>query len=70
VVEELPDGQCVVLVPSVPTPVSGTLYILPPDRVHRIDVPVTRVFRVYAKWGEGAGELVAAMRAGHDPGNV
>lgn len=63
IVEELPDGQFVVLVPSVPTPVAGALYILPASRVHRIDVPLTQVFRVYARWGEGAGELVAAMRA-------
>lgn len=64
IVEELPDGQFVVLVPSVPTPVSGALYILPAARVHRIDVPLTHVMRVYTKWGEGAGELVAAMHAG------
>ena len=62
IVEELPDGPCVVLVPSVPTPVAGALYILPASRVHRISVPLTQVFKVYSKWGEGAGELVAAMR--------
>ena len=64
IVEELPDGQFVVMVPSVPTPVSGALYVLPAARVHRIDVPLTHVMKVYAKWGEGAGELVAAMRTG------
>jgi uncharacterized membrane protein len=64
IVEELPDGQCVVLVPSVPTPVAGALYILPAARVHRINVPLTQVFKVYSKWGEGAGELVAAMQTG------
>lgn len=64
IVEELPDGQCVVLVPSVPTPVAGALYILPAARVHRIKVPLTQVFKVYSKWGEGAGELVAAMQSG------
>ncbi|MDH5255442.1 MAG: hypothetical protein OEW72_05945 [Gammaproteobacteria bacterium] len=63
IVEELPDGQCMVLVPSVPTPVAGALYILPADRVHRIKVPLTQMFKVYSKWGEGAGELVAAMHA-------
>jgi uncharacterized membrane protein len=63
IVEELPDGQCVVLVPSVPTPVSGALYVLPAARVHRIGVPLTQLMKVYSKWGEGAGELVTAMRA-------
>lgn len=62
IVEELPDGLFVVLVPSVPTPVSGALYILPAARVHRISVPLTQVMKVYSKWGEGAGELVAAMQ--------
>ncbi len=62
IVEKLPDGRCVVLVPSVPSPISGALYILPPSRVHPIEVPLTQVMKVYSKWGEGAGELVAAMK--------
>ena len=64
IVEELPDGRCVVLVPSVPTPVAGALYILPPARVHRVKVPMSHLLRVYTKWGEGAGALVAAMETG------
>ena len=62
IVEELPDRQFVILVPSVPTPVSGALYIMPADRVHPVDVPLTDLMRVYTKWGEGAGKLVAALR--------
>jgi hypothetical protein len=27
------------------------------------------VFKVYSKWGEGAGELVAAMHAGKKEGH-
>jgi uncharacterized membrane protein len=68
IVEELPDGQFVVLVPSVPTPVAGALYILPAARVHAVSVPLTQLFKVYSKWGEGAGELVAAMKSGGSPG--
>jgi len=64
IVEELPDGRCVVLVPSVPTPVAGALYILSPTRVHRVNVPLSHLIRVYTKWGEGAGALVAAMETG------
>ncbi len=63
IVEELPDGQFVVLVPSVPTPIAGALYILPPARVHRVNVPLRRLLQVYARWGEGTGELVAAMQS-------
>jgi uncharacterized membrane protein len=61
VVETLPDGRQVVLVPSVPTPVSGALYILPPERVHLVQVPLRKAFSVYTSWGEGTAELVAAM---------
>ncbi len=70
IVEELPDGQCVVLVPSVPTPFAGALYILPAARVHRVNVPLRRLLQVYSKWGEGTGELVAAMRAGQEKRQV
>jgi len=61
IVEDLPDGQFVVLVPSVPTPFAGALYILPAARVHRVNVPLRRLLQVYSKWGEGTGELVAEM---------
>lgn len=70
IVEELPDGQFVVLVPSVPTPFAGALYILPAARVHRVNVPLRRLLQVYSKWGEGTGELVAAMQAGADDRKV
>jgi len=68
IVEELPDGQIVVLVPSVPTPIAGALYILPAARVHRVNVPLRRLMQVYTKWGEGTGELVAAMQAARPAG--
>ena len=63
IVEALPDGRFVVLVPSVPTPFAGALYVLPAARVHRVNVPLRRLLQVYSKWGEGTGELVAAMQA-------
>ncbi len=62
IVEELDDGRCVVLVPSVPTPAAGSLFILTRDRVHWVDVPVTEVIAVITRWGAGAGKLVNAMR--------
>jgi uncharacterized membrane protein len=64
IIEDLPDGRFVVLVPSVPTPVAGALYVLPAARVHRVDVPLRQLLIVYSKWGQGTGELVAAMRKG------
>jgi uncharacterized membrane protein len=62
IVEELDDGRFVVLVPSVPTPAAGALYILTRERVHWIDAPVTEVVAVITRWGAGTGKLVKAMR--------
>lgn len=62
IVEELGDDRFVVLVPSVPTPAAGSLYILPRARVHWVDVPVTEAVAVITRWGAGTGKLVKAMR--------
>jgi uncharacterized membrane protein len=62
IVEDLPDGQFVVLVPSVPTPFAGALYVLPAARVHRVDIPLTKLLQIYARWGTGTSEMVAAWR--------
>jgi len=62
IIEKLDDGSFTVLLPSVPTPMAGALYILPPERVHPVDVPFTATLKVFSKWGTGAGELVRAMQ--------
>ena len=62
IIEELEDGSYTVLVPSVPTPMAGALYILPRERVHPVDVSFTTALKVFTKWGAGAGEFVRAMR--------
>lgn len=62
IIEELPDGSFTVLVPSVPTPMAGALYILPKERVHPVDVSFTTALKVFTKWGAGAGEFVQHMR--------
>ena len=62
IVEELDDGSYTVLVPSAPTPMAGSVYILPHDRVHPVDIPLAKAIGVFSKWGTGAGEFVHAMR--------
>jgi uncharacterized membrane protein len=62
IVEELDDGRYVVLVPSVPTPAAGSLYILPRERVHWVDASVAEAISVVTRWGSGTGKLVKAMR--------
>ena len=61
IIEELDNGLRTVLVPSVPTPMAGALYILPRERVHPVNVPFATALKVFSKWGTGAGEFVQAM---------
>jgi uncharacterized membrane protein len=62
IIEEFEDGRFTVFVPSAPTPISGSVYILTPDRVHPIDVPFTNAIKVLSRWGSGSKELAAAMK--------
>ena len=64
VIEVLDDGRYTILVPSVPTPLAGAVYVLKPERVHILDIPFTQAIRSIARWGSGSRELVAAMRKG------
>ena len=45
----LEGGSYTVLVPSVPTPMAGALYILPRERVHPVDIPFATVLRVFTR---------------------
>jgi uncharacterized membrane protein len=62
IVEKHLDGQFTVFVSSSPTPLAGAIYILPPERVHPVDVSLSKAMLCIAKWGAGSGELLAAMR--------
>jgi len=61
IIEELSDGRYTVLIPSVPTPAAGSLFIMPRARVHPVDVPFTQAVKVISKWGTGAGELARGV---------
>jgi hypothetical protein len=45
---------------------AGAIYILQPERVHPVDVPLRKAMFCVTKWGGGATELRAAMRPGKD----
>jgi uncharacterized membrane protein len=62
IVEELDDARYVVLVPSVPTPMAGAIYVLPRERVHFIDATVTETVGVITRWGSGTGNLLKTLR--------
>jgi uncharacterized membrane protein len=61
IIEELDDGRFTVFVPSVPTPLAGAIYILSPDRVHPLNVPLRAAVKTLSRWGSGSKDLVAAM---------
>ena len=61
IVERHATGQFTVFVSSSPTPMAGAIYILPPERVHLVAVPLAKAMQCVTKWGVGAGELLAAL---------
>ena len=63
IIEEFEDGRFTVFVPAAPTPFSGSIYVLTPERVHPVDVPFTHAIRLLSRWGSGSKELVAAMKS-------
>jgi len=65
IIEELVGGLFTVFVPSVPTALSGAVYILSQDRVHRVNVSVAHVIKAVSRWGSGSKDLVAAMETKH-----
>jgi len=64
IIEKHADGQFTVFVSSSPTPMAGAIYILQPERVHPVDVPLTKAMVCVTKWGAGAAEMRAAIRSG------
>jgi uncharacterized membrane protein len=62
IVEVHQDGRYTVFVPTAPTPVIGAIYILPPERVHRVDVPFHKAVGCVTRWGAGAEDLCRAVR--------
>ena len=43
----------------------GAIYILQPERVHPVDVPLRKAMVCVTKWGAGAAEMRAAIRSGN-----
>jgi uncharacterized membrane protein len=58
ILEEHGNGLLTVFVPQAPSPMSGSVYYLPEDRVQRLDVPVGQVYRCITHMGIGSKELL------------
>lgn len=67
IVERHTDGRFTVFVPSAPTPVAGSIYILIAERVHPIDASVLKVMSCVSKWGSGSSELLAGLKSPSPP---
>lgn len=63
IIEELEDGRCTVFVPAAPTPLTGSIYILTPNRVHPVNASFAQALKAVTRWGSGSKDLVAAMQA-------
>ena len=57
------NGFSTVFMPSVPTPMAGSVFIMPSGRVHPIDIPVTTMMKCISKWGSGSAELLSALKS-------
>ena len=62
IVERHADGRCTVFVPSAPTPISGTIFIFPGEKVHPANVPLMVHLKCVSKYGAGSHEILAALR--------
>ena len=51
--ERLRDGQLVVFVPGAPDAHSGSIFVLTPDRVRKVDVPMVEAVKIVRRLGRG-----------------
>lgn len=62
-IEEHEGNRCTVFVPSAPTPLAGSVYIITRNRVHLVDISMLSMMQCISKWGGGSSKLVAALDA-------
>jgi len=63
IVEQHSGNRCTVFIPSVPTPMAGSVYIIDNKRVHPLELPAVSIMHCISKWGGGSDKLVAAYDA-------
>src|SRR5262245_17727698 len=62
IIEEFADGRFTVFVPAAPTPLTGSIYVLTPDRVHPVDAPFKDTVKSLSRWGAGLKDVVANVK--------
>lgn len=68
VMDEFADGRLLVFVPGSPAPMSGAIYIFPPDKVTLLDVPLLPFMKAISSWGLGLQEMIAGVSDSPAPG--
>lgn len=63
VMDELADGRLVVFVPGAPAPMSGAIYLFPPDKVRLLDVPLLGFMKAISSWGIGLADVLERAQA-------
>ena len=51
----------VVFVPSVPTAATGSIFIIPEDKVFPLDIPFSHAVQFYSQWGKKSGQVLEAI---------
>jgi uncharacterized membrane protein len=64
IMERHGNGLNTVFVPSAPTPVAGSIYYLPDERIKLLDVPVQSAMACITRLGIGSRELLARALPG------
>ena len=59
IVEEHDNGDFTVFVPSAPTPTIGSVHCMRPEKVRKLDVPMSAAVNSLMQWGIGSKELFA-----------
>lgn len=62
VVEELASGYFVIFVPSTPSTVSGSLYVVPQTDVEILDLPAMDFIKTISQWGVGMEKILEHSR--------
>jgi uncharacterized membrane protein len=62
IVERHDNGWVTVFIPSTPAPASGAVFIFPASKVHPVDVPFRAGLKAAARYGRGAGQMLAALK--------
>jgi uncharacterized membrane protein len=62
IIEEFEDGRFTVFVPSVPTPLAGSIYILDGNRVYPLNITFAQAIKALSQWGSGYRNFIGSMK--------